>query len=291
MSLDYSLLVAQAGLNGLVIGAMYMLMAVGFTLVFGIMRVVNFAHGEFYMLGAFTAFFTYVYWEMPFVVCLAIAALTIGILGMLIERTLIQPFRSDELSGMIATLAISVIIQNGAVLLWGPAPRPMPDILTGTLVLGPFSFPWSRLVVIAAAALIFTAFWLFMQRTRLGRAMRAVAQDTETALIQGIRVNYIYPLAFGMSVALAALAGALMGPVFSVSPYVGLTPMLKAFVVVILGGLGSVPGAVVGGLLLGMIESFTATLFGSLVSDILQLLLVIMILLVRPSGLLGQREA
>ena len=289
--MDYSILLAQAALNGLVIGAMYMLMAVGFTLVFGIMRVVNFAHGEFYMLGAFTAFFTYVYWEMPFVVCLVIAAVTVGILGMLIERTLIQPFRSDEMSGMIATLAISVIIQNGAVLLWGPSPRAMPDIVTGTLAIGPFSFPWSRLVVIVAAALIFVAFWLFMQRTRLGRAMRAVAQDTETALLQGIRVNYIYPLAFGLSVALAALAGALMGPVFSVSPFVGLTPMLKAFVVVILGGLGSVPGAVVGGLLLGMIESFTATIFGSLVSDVLQLLLVILILLVRPAGLLGQREA
>ncbi|SDO89581.1 branched-chain amino acid ABC transporter permease [Afipia sp. GAS231] len=289
--MDYSILLAQAALNGLVIGAMYMLMAVGFTLTFGIMRVVNFAHGEFYMLGAFTAFFTYVYWEMPFVVCLAIAAVTVGILGMLIERTLIQPFRADEMSGMIATLAISVIIQNGAVLLWGPAPRAMPDIVTGTLAIGPFSFPWSRLVVIAAAAVIFVAFWLFMQRTRLGRAMRAVAQDTETALLQGIRVNTIYPLAFGLSVALAALAGALMGPVFSVSPFVGLTPMLKAFVVVILGGLGSVPGAVVGGLMLGMIESFTATIFGSLVSDILQLLLVILILLVRPAGLLGQREA
>jgi branched-chain amino acid transport system permease protein len=289
--LDYSILLAQAVLNGLVIGAMYMLMAVGFTLVFGIMRVVNFAHGEFYMLGAYTGFFTYVYWEIPFVVCLIIAALIVGILGMLVERTVIQPFRSDEMSGMIATLAISVIIQNGAVLLWGPVPRAMPDIVTGTLAIGPFSFPWSRLVVIAAAALIFVVFWIFMQRTRLGRAMRAVAQDTETALIQGIRVNYIYPLAFGISVALAALAGALMGPVFSVSPFVGLTPMLKAFVVVILGGLGSVPGAVVGGLMLGMIESFTATTFGSLVSDILQLLLVILILLVRPAGLLGQREA
>ena len=289
--MDYSILLAQALLNGLVIGAMYMLMAVGFTLVFGIMRVVNFSHGEFYMLGAFTGFFTYVYWDIPFVVCLIVAALIVGILGMLVERTLIQPFRSDEMSGMIATLAISVIIQNGAVLLWGPAPRAMPDIVTGTLAIGPFSFPWSRLVVIAAAALIFVCFWLFMQRTRLGRAMRAVAQDTETALIQGIRVNYIYPLAFGISVALAALAGALMGPVFSVSPVVALTPMLKAFVVVILGGLGSVPGAVVGGLMLGMIESFTATTFGSLVSDILQLLLVILILLVRPAGLLGQREA
>jgi len=289
--LEYATLLGQAALNGLVIGAMYMLMAAGFTLTFGIMRVVNFAHGEFYMLGAFTAFFAYVYWDIPFVLCLAIAAVTIGVLGILVERTLIRPFRDDETSGMIATLAISVIIQNAAIMMWGPAPRAMPDIVRGTLVLGPFSFPWSRLLVIAAAALIFFAFWLFMQRTRTGRAMRAVAQDQEAALLQGIRINYIYPLAFGISVALAALAGALMGPVFSVSPFIGLTPMLKAFIVVILGGLGSVPGAVAGGILLGFIESFTATMFGSLISDILQLLLVILILLVRPSGLLGQREA
>jgi len=288
--LEYAILLAQAALNGLVIGAMYVLMAVGFTLTFGIMRVVNFAHGEFYMLGAFTAFFTYVYWDIPFVLCLLIAAVTIGVLGALVERALIQPFRGDETSAMIATLAISVIIQNSAIVIWGPTPRQMPDIVQGTLLLGPFSFPWSRLLVIAAAALIFAAFWLFMQATRIGRAMRAVAQDKEAALIQGIRINTIYPLAFGLSVALAALAGALMGPVFSVSPFVGLTPMLKAFVVVILGGLGSIPGAVVGGLLLGLIESFTATMFGSLVADILQLLLVILILLVRPAGLLGQRE-
>jgi branched-chain amino acid transport system permease protein len=289
--MDYPTLLAQAAVNGLVIGTMYMLMAVGFTLVFGIMRVVNFAHGEFYMLGTFAAFFTYAQWELPFAVCLLIAAVSVGILGVLVERAVIQPFRTDELSGMIATLAVSVIVQNAAVLMWGPTPRSMPNVVEGVLTIGPFTFPWSRLLVIVAAALIFAAFWFFMQRTRLGRAMRAVAQDTETALIQGIRVNTIYPIAFGMSVALAALAGALMAPIFSVSPFVGLTPMLKAFVVVILGGLGSVPGAVFGGLLLGLIESFTATALGSLVADMLQLLLVILILLVRPWGLLGQREA
>ncbi len=289
--MDYPTLLAQAALNGLVIGTMYMLMAVGFTLVFGIMRVVNFAHGEFYMLGAFAAFFTYAEWEIPFAVCLLIAALTIGVLGGLVERAIIQPFRSDELSGMIATLGVSVVIQNAAVVVWGPTPRSMPNVVDGVLAVGPFTFPLSRLLVIAVAALIFAAFWFFMQRTRTGRAMRAVAQDAETALIQGIRVNAIYPIAFAISVALAALAGALMAPIFSVSPFVGLTPMLKAFVVVILGGLGSVPGAVVGGLLLGLIESFTATALGSLVADILQLLLVILILLVRPWGLLGQKDA
>ena len=121
--------------------------------------------------------------------------------------------------------------------------------------------------------------------------MRAVAQDREAALIQGIDVEKIFPLAFGISVALAAVAGAMMAPVFSVSPFVGVTPMLKAFIVVILGGLGSIPGAVLGGLLLGMIESFGATLLGAMVADMLQLALVIAILLVRPSGLMGRKEA
>lgn len=289
--MDFLTLTTQATVNGLVIGMMYMLMAIGFTLVFGIMRVVNFAHGEFYMLGAFGAYFTFVQWQIPFIFCLLFVALTIGIAGIIVERLVFRSFRFDELSGMIAAIAIATIIQNGAALVWGVAPRSMPNVIDGVLRVGPFSFPLSRLLVIAAAALIFSAFWLFMQRTRLGRAMRAVAQNTEAALIQGIRVDHIYPLAFGLGVALAALSGALMAPIFSVSPFVGATPMLKAFVVVILGGLGSIPGAALGGLLLGLIESYTATAFGALSADILQLLLVIAILLVRPRGLLGHMEA
>lgn len=138
--MDFSTLLAQAALNGLVIGTMYMLMAIGFTLVFGIMRIVNFAHGEFYMLGAFSAFFTYAQWEVPFVFCLVIAALTIGALGALVERAIIRPFRNDELSGMIATLGVSVVIQNAAVVAWGPTPRAMPNVVDGVLSVGPFTF-------------------------------------------------------------------------------------------------------------------------------------------------------
>lgn len=285
-----SILLTQALVNGLVIGMMYMLMAVGFTLVFGIMRVVNFAHGEFYMLGAFVGVFTYAQWALPFVVCLAISALTIGLLGVVVERTVLRNFRHDEASAMIASLGISLILQNGALLAFGATPRSMPDVVQGTASIGPLTFSLGRLLVIAVAALVFVLFWYFMQYTRHGRAMRAAAQDTETALLQGVRIDRLYPLAFGLSVALAAMAGTLMGPVFSVSPFVGLTPMLKSFVVVILGGLGSIPGAVLGSLLLGVLESFTAVTLGAAASDMLVLGLVILILLVRPWGLLGQRE-
>ena len=289
--MDMMTLLIQAGVNGLVIGTMYALMAIGFTLVFGIMRVVNFAHGEFYMIGSFIAFFTYAQWQLPFVVTILAAVLLVGIVGALVEWALIRPLRGDELTGMIATLGISVVIQNTALMYFGASPRPMPDVISGLVRVGPAVFSWSRIFVIIAAALVIGAFWLFMQKSRTGRAMRAVAQDREAALIQGIDVEKIFPLAFGISVALAAVAGAMMAPVFSVSPFVGVTPMLKAFIVVILGGLGSIPGAVLGGLLLGMIESFGATLLGAMVADMLQLALVIAILLLRPSGLMGRKEA
>lgn len=289
--MDFMTLTVQAGVNGLVIGMMYMLMAVGFTLVFGIMRIVNFAHGEFYMIGSLVAFYTFAQWEVPFVLTLVLAAVCVGLIGMVVEWLIIRPLRSDELTGMIATLGISVVLQNAVLMFFGASPRAIPDVVEGSLHVGPVVFTWSRLLVIAAAAVIVSGFWLFMQKHKLGRAMRAVAQDQEAALIQGISVDRIFPLAFGISVGLAAVAGALMAPVFAVSPFVGTTPMLKAFIVVILGGLGSIPGAILGGLLLGLIESYGATMLGSVVADILQLALVIAILLIRPSGLLGHREA
>lgn len=145
----------------------------------------------------------------------------------------------------------------------------------------------SRLFVLCAAIVVFGLFWLLMARTKLGRGMRALAQDPEAALLQGIRAERLIPVAFGLGVGLAAVAGALMAPLFSVSPFMGSTPMLKAFVVVILGGLGSIPGAAVGGLLLGMIESFAGTLLSAAAADVLQLVLVIVILLARPRGLMG----
>lgn len=284
-------LIAQSLVNGVVLGMTYVLVAIGFTLIFGIMRMVNFAHGEFYMLGAFVTFFAFATYELPFIVSLAIAAGLIGVFGMVIERVIFRPFRGNELNGMIAALGLAIIIQNAALILWGADPKPMPTVVTGILKLGPLVFPWSRLYVIGAAAIIVALFYVVITYTSLGRAMRAVAQDTEIALVQGIRAERIYPFAFGLSVALAALAGGLMGPVFGVSPTVGLAPMLKAFIVVIIGGLGSVSGALLGGLLLGIVESFASTFLGATVADFMLLGLVMLILIFRPWGLMGVKEA
>ncbi len=281
------MIVAQAIVNGLMLSAIYVLMAVGFTLVFSIMRIVNFAHGEFYMVGGFVLLFIYTQWQLPFPLALLITGALVVAAGAIVERLVFRRFRGDELNAMIASLGLAIIIENVVLITVGPSPRAVPSPVSGIFAIGSISLPMSRLFVLCAAIVVFGLFWLLMARTKLGRGMRALAQDPEAALLQGIRAERLIPVAFGLGVGLAAVAGALMAPLFSVSPFMGSTPMLKAFVVVILGGLGSIPGAAVGGLLLGMIESFAGTLLSAAAADVLQLVLVIVILLARPRGLMG----
>lgn len=288
--MSFDALLTQAVINGLILGMLYMLMAVGFTMAFGIMRVVNFAHGEFYMVGAYGAFFLVTAWGVPFLPALVGAGLATAALGAVLERTIFQRFYGDELNGMIVALGVSIILQNVALLIWGPSARTLETPFAGVIAVGPLMLSQERLFALGCAIVVFVVFWSVMMHTQVGRAIRALAQDKEVALMQGVRANRIYPLAFAMAVGLAAVAGALMAPIFSVSPYAGVAPMLKAFVVVILGGLGSIPGAVVGGLLLGLVESLAGTLLGATTADMLQLALVIGILLFRPWGLLGRRE-
>jgi branched-chain amino acid transport system permease protein len=283
-------ILAQTVVNGLMVGMIYVLMAIGFTMVFGIMRIVNFAHGEFYMVGAFLFAIFYGSNEVPFALSLLLAVIATALLGLVMERLVFSRFRGNELNGMIASLGIALIMQNSALLIWGPSPRSVPSVVSGVISLGAVVFPWSRVVVIIAAVAAVGLLYILISHTQMGRAMRAVAQDSEIALVQGIRVEVIFPLAFVLGVGLAALAGALMAPVLSVSPFVGLAPTLKAFVVVVIGGLGSVPGAVAGGLLIGLIESFAGTFVSAALAEILQFLVVIAVVLLRPQGLLGRKE-
>ena len=284
-------LIMQSLVNGIILGFLYLLMSIGFTLVFGIMRVVNFAHGEFYMLGAFAVFFAVTQMNLPYFAAVGVAFGGAILLGALVERVIFRPFRGDELSGMIASLGLALILQNMALIAFGPDPLAMPSLVSGAFRMGPLIVPKSRLVVIAAAAVILAAFYVFLMYSRWGRALRALVQDSEIAAVYGIRVEVMYPLGLGLGVALAAIAGGLMAPLFGVSPFIGATPLLKAFIVVILGGLGSIPGAVLASLLLGLIESFTSSFVSGSAADIVIFALVIAVLLVRPSGLLGHKEA
>ncbi len=288
--MELSLLIGQAVTNGLVVGLLYLLMAVGFTLVFGVMRIVNFAHAEFYMLGAFITYLCVTRLELPFLPSVAITFVVAVLLGWVVEWGVLKPFRHDELNGMIATIGLAMILQNGALMLFGPDPQSMPSVVQGVVRLGEVVVPASRIFVVACSVGVLLALYLFLRYARTGRALRAVVQDLEIAQVQGIRARLIYPLGFGLGVGLAAVAGGLMAPLFSVSPFIGAGPMLKAFIVVILGGLGSIPGAALASLLLGVTESVAGTFLSTSTADILIFAGVIVMLVVRPSGLLGRPD-
>jgi len=282
---------AQIVVNGLAAGVFYVLMALGFTLIFGILRLVNFAHGEFYMLGAFVVYHLYAQLGMNFFVALAAAAVAVAAVGVLVERVVFAPLRSRELSMLMSALGLQIAIQGIMAVVEGVEGLSLPSPVQGVYRSGWITFPYDRLLVVGAGLVVLLLFYAFITWTRLGQALRAVAQDGDAALMQGIPVNFVYTAAFAIGCALAAIGGALIGPVFSLQVYMGQPALLKAFIVVILGGLGSVPGALVGGLVLGLGESAFATLFGGLTSDMFGFLMIMGILLWKPTGLLGRAEA
>ncbi len=285
-----AVIVAQTFLNGLALGMLYLLMAVGFTLVFGTMRVVNFAHGEFYMLGAFVMYFAVVRAELPFPIAIGLSFGSVFLLGAVVERLAFHAFRGHELNGMIVSIGVALVMQNLALMAFGASPLAMPSYATGVLRLGPLVLANSRLFAIGISLLTLLLFYGLIMHTRLGRALRAVVQDREIASVYGIRPGIIYPVGFALGVGLAGIAGAVMAPLFSVSPFVGQTPLLKAFLVVVLGGIGSIPGAAAASLLLGLMESFGATFVGATDADVFVFFLVILVLVLRPDGLLGRNE-
>jgi len=280
-------LLPQVIINGVTLGTNYILMALGFTMIFGVLRIVNFAHGEFYMLGAFLVLTAIVKFQLGYFLAAVIAVISIGLLGFLAEEVIFRRFRDKELEGMIAALGLSILIQNLGLVAWGPYDLSIPPVFSGVLKIGPLFYPVERLMVVALSCLLMAGFYLFLKRTKLGLAIQAIAQDTEIARVQGMRINRLYPLAFAIGTGLAASAGAVIGPLFQLNPWMGIMPQVKAFIVVILGGIGSIPGAFLGGLILGLAESFVSTYASKAMADMLGFILVIGILLFRPSGLFG----
>jgi branched-chain amino acid transport system permease protein len=278
----------QILVNGLLASLIYVIMALGFTLIFGIMRIVNFAHGEFYMLGAMVVLFLFGALGWPFYLAVIAGGVISALLGVVLERLLFRPLVGDELSGMIMSLAVGIILQSIALIAFGPAEQSMARPFSGTWSLVGAAVPWDRTVVAICSLLILAVFYLFLKYSRLGLAMQAVAQDPQTASLMGIESGVVYAAAFGIACLLAGLAGGLMAPIYTVGPYMGELPMLKAFVVVILGGLGSLPGAVLGGLLIGLSESVLTTVFNSTAALIASFVIVLLVVITRPTGLLGR---
>ncbi|OGL59581.1 MAG: ABC transporter permease [Candidatus Tectomicrobia bacterium RIFCSPLOWO2_02_FULL_70_19] len=279
-------------LNGLVLGGSYALLGIGLTLIFGIMNVVNFTHGELYSFGAYMVFGIVAALHGNFFVALFLAMALGVILGAGIERSLLRPLRGASIdTTMLVMIGAWIAMQNAEQLLWTGVAKairhPFPE---APLVIGPVSVSWIRIFVLAVALLLIAGSHFLIRRTRLGTAMRATFQDRETAALMGVNIDAIHTITFAFGSGLAAAAGALLGPVFVVFPTMGDLAALKAFAIVILGGMGNFMGATLGGLILGVVEEMGAGYISSGYRDAMGFLIIIAVLLFRPTGLFVRAE-
>ena len=283
----------QQVVNGVTIGVVYALIAVGLTLVFGILDVINFAHGEFYMLGAFLTYSLVIGLGLDYFVALAIALAGAAVAGLLAERLTVRPLQGRHMfTVVLSTLGLSIFLQNGALLLWGPDPREI-DLGWGgqPLVAGGLVITRLRLTVLATGVALIAALTWFIRRARWGMAMRAVARNRDAAALMGIPVQRVYAFTFAVGTGLAGVAGGLLGAMFTIEPSMGEWAVVKAFCVVIMGGMGNVPGAILGGVILGVAENVGAGFLpgGSSYKDGIGYAILILVLLCRPQGLFGRR--
>jgi branched-chain amino acid transport system permease protein len=281
----------QVLINGLSLSAIYVLVALGFTLLFGIMRVVNFAHGAFAMLGGFALFYLYGSFKLPYLLAVPLAALIVATGSLVFEVLVFRWFYQKMFQSMIGLLGLNMAIVFSAVLIWDVYERSIPPAFNGLISFRGLMLPTDRLVIICIAFLVLIAFWLFITRSRHGLAMRAAAQDVQIAETQGVNSAFIYRLAFFIAIFMAALAGGLYAQTYSLSPFIGEETLMVAFVVVVLGGMGSIPGAALGGVILGFAQSFISTFYGSAASSFTSFGMVIVLLIFRPWGLLGVPES
>lgn len=277
--------------NGLVNGSFYALSALGLTLVFGLMRVVNFAHGELYMVGGLLGWGLTAGLGLNFFAALAAVALCLALAGYVIDRFLIERVRGEgEEAGILLTIGLSIFLANTAALVVGTTPhKVVSPFLNRPVFLGPVVVTQARLWTIAIALALIAGTHLLIRHTTLGRAMRATFQDTMAARLVGIRTRDVYGATFALGSVLAGVAGMLLGSIYVVEPSMGGLVSLKAFVVVILGGMGSFAGAILGGLLLGVVEALWGGYLGGGYVDAVGFALVIAMLLVRPYGLFAGR--
>ena len=288
--MDFAATIWQGVINGLALGWIYVLMALGLTLIFGIMRIMQFAHGEIYMLGAYVVYYLTASAGMPLVLATLCAMAVLAVAGLILEKLLFRRLRGEVLSAIVATTGLTLIIQSAAVVFFGLYERSIPMLATGPLSVFGTAVPKDRLVAVAVALSLSLALYLFLRGTKYGKAMVASAQSPEGAILQGIGPDKMAALAMAIGCALAAAGGTLAGSLFALSPYMGLTPLVKGLIIIVLGGMGSLPGAFVAGMLLGLIDGLVPILFGHAWAAIGPMLIVIVVLVLKPQGLFGHAE-
>ncbi len=278
----------QAAIIGVSLGAQYALLALGFTLIFGILGVVNFAHGGFYMLGGYVAYACVSGLGLPYPLAVLVAVLATAALGYLFELFMLERLVDDHLATLMLTLGLYLVISTGVLTVFGPLSMQFEFPVTGAVHAGPIYVPLENLIVLAVCSTAIVALYLVLFRTDLGRALRALADDRAVAMAQGLRPRLLFPLAFALATGLAGLTGALVTPILALSPGVGDPVLATSFLTVILGGLGSLGGAALAAFIVGIVEAYSSVYFGGSIGALVLFVLVLLLLVFRPTGLLGR---
>lgn len=284
-------MVLQQLVNGLAVGAVYSLIALGYTMVYGVLRIVNFAHGSIYMFGAFIGLTVAKFFHVNLWISATVAMAGAAIIGMLLDSLATKPLRhADPYSAFLSTLGASIVLTITAEKVWGTSTQPFPSGLAlktyefGSVVINSF-----LLIIIAATLVLMAALYLFVQKSGIGTAMRAVSYNVNIARLMGIDVDTVIRITFAVASALAAAGGVLVSVYYdSIYPSMGYVAGLKAFTAAVVGGIGSIPGAILGGFLLGLVENFAAAYLSSGYKDAIAFIILVAVLLIRPTGLLGR---
>lgn len=280
-------------ISGLGLGSVYAIMALGYSMVYGIAKMLNFAHGDIIMVGAYVAFFAISGAGMPAWLAIIVSVVVCTILGVVIERLAYRPLReASSLAVLITAIGVSYFLENGALIWWGADSKFFPQNIfpSGGITLGSLTISWLMIITIAACCVIMIFLMAFVNHTKTGSAMRACSEDKGAATLMGINVNAIISLTFAIGSGLAAIAAVLLSSMYpSISPTMGAMPGIKAFTAAVLGGIGSIPGAFLGGMLLGVIENLSKAYISQQLSDAIVFGVLVVILLIKPAGLLGHK--
>jgi len=281
----------QALLWGLAYGCIYILLATGLNIIFGVMKLVNFAHGQLLMIGAYIAFTVTTALGLNSYVAILVAMGAVALIGVGLERfTFRRVLGTDKLNEIFVSLGLIYVFENVAVLLWGNTTRQIPSPLQGMqLSLGGVSIRYDLLFAILIVVVILVALFLLLKKTKIGLAMRATSQKSTASMLMGVNIEKVYVFTFALGAALAGASGALYGIIFNFSPTIGALPTIKAFAIIIIGGLGSIPGAIIGGLLYGIAENTAVYFLGGVWQDAIAFALLIIVLLIRPTGIFGEK--
>lgn len=284
-------LLAQTGLNAIYAASYISLIAVGLVLIFGVMGVINFAHGELYMAGSYAVVALYADLQVPFLFAVAAGLAFVGMIGLAMERALFRPLRDNPLGGLVASIGFLMILQALAVMGFGVRMEHVPPVTQEVIVFSEkVRLAVPRLYVIVAAIVLLSALWLFLKKTRFGWALRASAQDPEAAALQGISINQTARIAMFIGAGLAGIAGALTAPLVSVNPHMGHSVIVTAFIVIIVGGVGSLEGAVLASVAYAFVHTLVTTFWDGVIADIVGLSLMLAVLIVKPTGLFGTAD-